>query len=228
MKNKELPKLICLIGPDGAGKTTQAMLLIKKLKEIGYKYEYKWIRFLHFISLPVLALARLMGLTEIQTLPDGKKIGYHYFYKSKLISTLYPLTLFLDMLLAIIFKIYIPIKIQKKRFVCDRFIYDTLVDLMIDLKNPEFINSKVAKIFLKLIPRDCLTILLIAPYEKIKERRIDLKFDKSLRKRVEMYMKLKKKFPQIIVVDASLDIKSVHKEIWNIVVNSHGTSKAPL
>ncbi|ACJ17347.1 Hypothetical protein TON_1856 [Thermococcus onnurineus NA1] len=215
------PRLICIIGPDGTGKTTQAKMLIEKLREMGYEYEYRWMRFHHFISLPVLALARLMGLTEIQTLPDGRKIGYHHFYRSKLISTVYPITLYLDMLLAMIFKIYIPLKVQRKRLVCDRFIYDTLVDLTIDLDNIEFDNSKTAKKFLKLIPRDCLTILLIAPYEKIKERREDLKFDKYLRKRIETYMELKKRFPQLVTIDASSEVEKVHNQIVEIVVGEN-------
>ena len=219
------PRLICIIGPDGTGKTTQAKLLIEKLREIGYEYEYRWMRFHHFISLPVLALARLMRLTEIQILPDGRKIGYHHFHKSKLISTLYPITLYLDMLLAMIFKIYIPLKVQRKRIVCDRFIYDTLVDLIVDLGNVEFINSRIAKRFLKLIPKGCLAILLIAPYEKIKERREDLKFDRYLKRRIETYIELKKRFPEIVVIDASLDIENVHRQMLDVVVRK---SESPL
>jgi len=224
----ELPWLICIIGPDGTGKTTQVEMLIKYLKEKGFEYEYRWMRFHHFISLPVLGLARILGLTEVQTLPNGKKIGYHYFYKSKLISAIYPLTLYLDTLLATIFKLYVPLKVQKKRIVCDRFIYDTLVDLAIDLDNLEIINSKIAKRLLKLVPRDCLIILLLTSYEKIKERREDLKFDKSLEKRIEIYKEVSKRFPQIRIIDASLDIESVHKQILDIVVNNNGNFKTSL
>ena len=213
----EPPRLICIVGPDGTGKTTQAEMLIEYLSKKGLNYEYRWMRFHHFISLPVLGLARILGLTEVQTLPDGKKIGYHHFYKSKLISVVYPLTLYLDTLLAMVFKLYTPMKIQKKRIVCDRFIYDTLVDLAIDLDNPEVINSRIAKRFLRLVPRDCLTVLLLAPYEKIKERREDLKFDKSLEKRIEIYKELSKRFPQIRLIDASLDIENVHRQIVEVV-----------
>jgi len=224
----ELPQFICIIGPDGTGKTTQAKMLIKYLKKKGFDYEYRWMRFHHFISLPVLGLARILGLTEVRTLPNGKKIGYHHFYKSKLVSAIYPLTLYLDTLLAIIFKLYVPLKVQKKRIVCDRFIYDTLVDLAIDLDNPEIINSKIAEKFLKLVPRDCLIILLLTSYEKIKERREDLKFDKSLENRIEIYKELSKRFPQIRIIDTSLDIESVHKQILGIVVNNDGNLKTSL
>lgn len=224
----KLPRLICIIGPDGTGKTTQAKMLIKYLKEKGLEYEYRWMRFHHFISLPVLGLARILGLTEVRTLPNGKKIGYHHFYKSKLISAIYPLTLYMDTLLATIFKLYVPLKVQKKRIICDRFIYDTLVDLAIDLDNLEIMNSKIAKKFLKLVPRDCLTILLLTSYKKIKERREDLKFDKSLKKRIEIYKEISKRFPQIRIIDASLDIESVHKQILDIVVSNNGNFETSL
>jgi thymidylate kinase len=211
-----IPRVICIIGPDGTGKTTQVKMLIKYLKENGYNYEYRWMRFHHFISLPVLALARILGLTEIQQLPNGKKIGYHHFYKSKLISNLYMISLYLDTLLAMVFKIYIPIKIRKKYIICDRFIYDTLVDLIVDLDNFEILDSMLGRLFLKLIPKDCLVIMLLAPYEKIRDRRVDLKYDKSLEKRMGIYNKIAEKF-KIKKVDASLGIKSVHKEILSIL-----------
>ncbi|ASJ03588.1 hypothetical protein A3L09_10130 [Thermococcus profundus] len=220
------PRLICIIGPDGAGKTTQAKLLIEKLRERGYKYEYRWMRFHHLFSLPLLALARLMKLTEVETLSDGKKLGYHHFYKSKLVSTIYPFILYIDTLLAMIFKIYIPLKIQRKRIVCDRFVHDTLVDLAIDLNDPDFINSKIAKKYLKLIPKDCQTILLIAPYERIKKRREDLKFDKSLEKRVMIYKESSKEFPSIKIVDASSDIERIQEQIlWAVCGESNGNFK---
>ncbi|KUK17267.1 hypothetical protein [Thermococcus sibiricus] len=223
---KEPPQLICIIGPDGTGKTTQARLLIERLRGMGYTYEYRWMRFHHFISLPVLGLARILRLTEVQTLPSGNKIGYHYFYKSKLISTLYPITLYLDSLIAMIFKIYIPLRIQKKRIVCDRFVHDTLVDLAIDLDDEGFIDSKTAKRFLSLAPKDCLVILLLAPYEKIKNRREDLKFDKSLKKRIEIYTKLSKRFPEIKIINASLDVESIYEQILGLVVKDNDI-KAP-
>lgn len=223
-------RLICIIGPDGTGKTTQAKMLIEKLREMGYEYEYRWMRFHHFISLPVLALARLMGLTEIQTLPDGRKIGYHHFYRSRLISKLYPITLYLDTVLAMIFKIYIPLKLQKKRIVCDRFIYDTLVDLAMDLDNPSFITSKIAKMFLRLVPKESKVVLLIAPYEKIKWRREDLRFDNHLKKKIETYTELKKRFIQIVTIDASSTIEAVHDQIIKAVnkVSNNGNFKTSL
>lgn len=225
MKGKEPPRLICLIGPDGVGKTTQAKLLIEKLREMGYEYEYRWMRFHHFISLPVLALARLMGLTEIQELPDGRKIGYHHFYRSRLISTLYPITMYIDTLLAMIFKLYIPLKLRKKRIVCDRFVYDTLVDLSIDLgKKREVFRSRTFRAFLKLVPKECATIMLVAPVGEIKHRRLDLMYDTVLKKRVEKYHKLYSEYKELVhfhlVNTDKKNIKEIHLEILTLVMGT--------
>jgi len=74
----------------------------------------------------------------------------------------------------------------------------------------------VGGLFLKLMPKDCSVIMLLAPYEKIKDRRVDLKYDRSLKRRIEIYNKIAEKF-KIKKVDASLDIKNVHKEILSIL-----------
>ena len=64
-------RLICLIGPDGTGKTTQAKALIDEFKKEGVICQYRWMRFLHFFSLPILAWARIAGLSEEIILPNG-------------------------------------------------------------------------------------------------------------------------------------------------------------
>ena len=45
--------LICIIGPDGVGKTTQARLLQKALEKQGIFMNYVWIRWNHRASSPV-------------------------------------------------------------------------------------------------------------------------------------------------------------------------------
>lgn len=208
MKNK----LICVIGPDGTGKSTQVNLLINSLNKKGIKYEYQWLRFHHFFSLPVLAMARLIGLSEVKTLENGGRIGYHYFYKSKIISFLYSTSLLFDTVIFTILKVYIPIYILKKNIIYDRFVYDTLIDLMISTGNYETYRKITGKLFTKLVPKRSNIIMLLTNETALKNRREDIKHDKSLILRIKLYRQLSKIY-NIKTVDASLSIDEIQNKI---------------
>lgn len=209
-------QLICIIGPDGTGKTTQINLLIENLKEKGLNYEYRWLRFYHFFSLPLLGLARLMGLSEVKILNNGEKIGYHYFYKSKLISRIYPVLLFIDTVIFTLIKVYFPMKILGKNIACDRFIYDTLIDIMISTKDYNIYKSKLGKFFLSLIPKDCNIIMLIADEKALKGRREDVFYDKNLILKINLYEQLAKYF-EIPVIKAELPVKKIQNKIFELI-----------
>lgn len=207
MKNK----LISISGPDGTGKSTQIALLIEYFKGKGINYEYMWLRFNHFFSLPLLLIARIMGLSETITLKSGNKLGYHYFYKSKTISSLYVFLLLLDTMINTFFKVYIPVFIFKRNIIYDRFIYDTMVDLMVSTGT--YIGESFSgKLFLSLIPRSSISILLITDVETLRQRRDDVMYDKALEQKIDRYHKLSEKF-NIPVVDANQPVENVHKEI---------------
>lgn len=210
------PKLISIIGPDGSGKTTQAHLLIDYLKNRGLNYEYKWLRFNHFFSLPVLGIARLMGLSEMITLENSQRIGYHYFYKSKIISWFYYVTLFIDTLIITIIKVYIPIKIFNRKIISDRFIYDTIIDLMISTGNNGLYYEKWGRLFSHLIPSDSSSILLISDEITLRSRRSNVKYDKNLGKKIELYSKVASKFG-IPVINSNKSIETIKIEILEIL-----------
>ncbi|WP_321422014.1 hypothetical protein [uncultured Methanobacterium sp.] len=207
MKNK----LMCISGPDGTGKSTQVDLLIKYFKGKGINYEATWLRFNHIFSLPLLGIARLMGLSEVITLESGNRLGYHYFYKSKTISSLYTILLLLDTIINTLFKVYIPVFIFKRNIIYDRFIYDTMVDLMVST-GTYIAESHRGKLFLRLIPKNSVSILLITNVETLRQRRDDVLYDKTLEQKINLYHKLSEKF-NILVVDANQSVENVHQEL---------------
>lgn len=208
MKNR----LICIIGPDGVGKSTQADILIRYFENKGIKFRYQWLRFHHLFSLPLLALGRVLGLSEVKTLKNGAKIGYHYFYKSKVFSGLYIILLLIDTYLFTIMKVYIPIKIFRRNIICDRFIYDTLIDLMISTGDYNLYESNFGKLFLNLIPHEAKTIMLLTEEEDLKDRREDVRFDENLNLKINLYKKMAKKF-SILNLDASLSVQEIQCNI---------------
>jgi energy-coupling factor transporter ATP-binding protein EcfA2 len=173
-------RLICIVGPDGAGKSTQAELLIERLTDQGVDCEYRWFRFSHLLSLPVLAIARILGFSEMEELESGRAIGYHHFERSSVLSWLYPIVLLLDMIFAHISAIGIPRWFSNRTIVCDRFVHDTLVGVMISTHRWSFLDSLVGRLFLRLIPADAAVIVINGDEEILRSRRDDVREDETL------------------------------------------------
>jgi len=193
--------LICLIGVDGTGKTTQAKALLQQLRERGIRSKYVWLRFFHFFSIPILFLIRLRGLSNTTVSPSGRKIGYHDLHESIVLSNLYQITLFVDILIYKLFKIDIPRRIFSCNIICDRFIYDTIVDLMISTQNEQFMKKLPGILFVGLIPNDAIAFLLNAESDTLSLRRDDIMADKNLDKRIRYYQRLQDVF-HINLIDA--------------------------
>lgn len=171
---------------------------------------YTWFRFFHFLSLPLLAYCRLVGLTIYET-KNEQRIGRHEFYRSKIISFLYPWVLFIDMLPMYFVKIFLPLCFGYT-IICDRFIYDTLADLMIDLNDSEIHKKIVGKLYLKLIPKNTKAVLLDLDESVIRERRKDLAGDQSLGMRRKVYQQIAKEF-NISAIKNDATIEKVHEKI---------------
>lgn len=201
---------ICIIGVDGTGKTTQAKLLLHKLNQGNYRAEYRWVRFHHLFSLPLLIIARFLKLSEVQKIDENNKIGYHYFERNKIISFLYPYFLYLDTIIDVFFKIYIPV-FSGKLLVCDRFIYDTLVDVMVSTKNYNFLNSKLCAMYVNLIPKNAIVLMLDTEESILRNRRVDVFSDKTLPLRIKLYKQVSERF-SIPSIDASLNIDEIHEQ----------------
>ncbi|MXR40767.1 hypothetical protein GRX01_05340 [Halobaculum sp. WSA2] len=205
-------RLICIVGPDGAGKSTQAEMLLKELKSRGHDCKYQWLGFNHFLSLPLLAFARVIGLSEIRTLESGRKVGYHYFERSKVISWLYPLLLLVDTLIAYVTEVAWPRKQSETTIVCDRFIFDTMVNIMLSTNQPSFPQTYTGRLFLRLIPDDTEAFVLLADEETLRGRRDDVEADESIPEKIRYYKIIAERL-QLLVIDASRSPEAIHREI---------------
>lgn len=184
--------LICIVGVDGVGKTTHATLLVKKLQSNGIPTKYQHLRFGNFLSIPLLVLGRLIGLTTYTTIDERRRIGYHHFARSKAIASLYPVTRLLDMIVNVFVRVYAYIAIGKV-VVCDRFVYDTIADIMVSLHDLSFCESFIARMLMGLVPSYAKVVLLTADPDKLRNRRIDVMADEAIELRVEIYDVLAKK-----------------------------------
>ena len=105
----------------------------------------------------------------------------------------------------------LPLKIRKKIILCDRFIYDTLIDLMISIKDYELIDSRISKLFLNLIPKKNSTIIMFMSNENIlRSRRLNIKHDKNLNIKIKLYKKISFKY-HIKLLNTNNSFKKIQK-----------------
>jgi len=156
--NLNKKKLVCLVGMDGTGKTSHAIKLVSDLKSTGTKCKYVWLRLPYFVSLPFMASCRIIGFTDRHVSPQGKTISEHHYYR-KPISLLWPWIQLVDLVFFILARIYIPIRFGYL-VVCDRFVHDVLVDVMVDIADKNLHRKKSGRLMLSLVPQDTVVCVL--------------------------------------------------------------------
>jgi len=163
------------------------------------------MRYNHYLTKPLLAFCRLVGLTWYE--PDDSRVGYHEFYKSVFISWLFIVLTFLDTLGASIFCVYIPAFIFGKTVICDRWVPDILVDLSVDTRKTLLPSVFWVKFFLLLVPRKARCFVLVRDASKVEEARSEHQLDKHYPLRRDLFLGFDK-FPMIKTIsnNSSIDV----------------------
>lgn len=137
-------RFICFTGIDGSGKTTACKMSIKMLEKKGMKYDYVycgWRRFNSLFLVPFVTLLRRSN-TLVSNNSGNKKLNY---LKNRF-PALFQNVVLADYFLSIIFNIKIPLMLGRN-IVCDRYVYDVIIGLGIDLGYPDKKIMKILKIF---------------------------------------------------------------------------------
>lgn len=180
-------RVIVFSGIDGCGKTALAGCLHKRLQQQGIYPRMVWMRYNHYSTRFVFLIARLFGFTHYEY-DNGKRIvGYHEFYRSKLMTWLFILTSIIDTLLSSIVNIYFYMYICRKTIICDRWIPDILIDIKIDTNIKDFDKSIVAKVFIAMMPNNTNIFLVVRDIEKIRSARNANNIDKTFYDRYKYY-----------------------------------------
>ncbi len=178
-----------LTGPDGSGKTTFLKEIEKILNENGEIPIHIWLRSPKIFSKPLMGLCRLVGLSKYQYI-DGIKYGKHQFYRSKIVTWLFPILQLID------FKMKWSLmkkKVSNNRIILfDRFVLDTLADLMVDTHRFDLHKKWIGKQYLKMLGDDIKTIVLKVDADVIKQRKLDTKFDPNTELKNKVYSILSK------------------------------------
>lgn len=162
-------KLVCLMGIDGSGKTTIARLFKERLQEMNrIKVEYVWCKFGYYSPL----LRKLFCFIGIIGKPD-KLRGLNSIsgnnFKNKIVYNLYLYFLLMTHYLTIL-NVRISLSLGKT-VICDRYLPDTLVDLVLEFNQTyEDANKLLKKLYFTPKP-DLLFILDFHQKSLMKEKR---------------------------------------------------------
>jgi thymidylate kinase len=206
-----VPPTIFFAGIDGSGKTALAEMLTDELRKQGYHVRYLWMRYNHYLTKPLLGLCRILRLTRYRDVA-GYRIGEHLFYKSKIISFLFVTLTFLDTVLATLVRLRLLRGRDNTVVVCDRYIVDILVDLMIDTKDTDIFKSHWGKAFKKLLPKENVTFYIRRPLKVVLEARPELKYDPSANQRISLYENLVG-YWEIHTIDNTGTLQDAHDQI---------------
>jgi len=120
----------------------------------------------------------------------------------------------------VIFKIAIPLKLGKN-IICDRYVYDTLVDLACDLEySDEKIRYRLNQL-LKLLPSPDILFFIDVPEEVSLKRKNDIPSLEFLRNKKEKYYKisiiLKQSGNIIQIMDGTRSVDNLRKETISLI-----------
>jgi len=195
--------LICFIGIDGSGKTTQAKVLCESLARTGIKTRYVWTRFEPKLIKPLVAMAKglfFRGKDVFRDYADYVNTKRN-LSKNTILLTTYQYLLLLDYSLQIFQKVKVPL-MRGEVIVCDRYIHDTVADLAVDYGYSDEETQKLLRSYLRLFPNPDLVFLLDLPEELAYQRKSDVPSIDYLTQRRKIYLNMGKEY-NAVALDAT-------------------------
>jgi thymidylate kinase len=189
---------VVFLGPDGSGKSTVIQRVYEDLKPVfrrRARYHLFPLSFSKGIEIPV-------------TNPHGQRPRTVVLSVAKL--TYLMLRYSIGWLLEIL-----PARIRSTGIFFDRYYHD----LLVDPKRYRYGGPIwLAHIVGRLIPKPDLWILLDAPAEVIQARKSEVSSDETKRQR-QAYLDLVPNLRNVFVIDASLSIENVAKDVNQAILN---------
>ena len=210
--------VICISGIDGSGKTSIIDGVRQELDNDGWNTQYVWLRYNHYLTKILLVFCRLIGLTRYEY-PNGVRVGYHDFYRSRLVSVLFIAFTYIDTLLVSTLLVYLPSLFTTRALVCDRWVLDIMIDLEIDTRINFPAGGRLERLFLGLLPANAQCYLIQREQEEVLQCRPENLHDRNFPQRWELYAKYAER-TWVTVVDNN---STIDKSVWKIVRQVKGS-----
>lgn len=189
------------MGIDGSGKTALAKELFNTMNKKGFETKYWWCKFESF----KLEYFLVKGFKRFFT-NSGRSNWDGNFSKRphRNPPSLYVYQYFV--IISYIYRIFLNIRLPLffgRTVICDRYIYDALVDFAIEFEYPKEKTQKMLKIFFSLTPKPDLIFLVDLPEEIAYKRKKDIPSISYLSKRREIYLEMQERINNVILLDGN-------------------------
>ncbi len=208
-------RAVCIVGGDGTGKTAHARKLVTDLQCKGKKCRYTWFGQPYILAYPFMYMCNRLGYTKNHQLPHHSVCQEHQYYKNQAIAFVWPWLQLLDLTVLVLSRVYVPVW-RGATVVCDRFVYDTLAELMADNQDPKLHKKLVGKAILSLKPASAIVVRLNVFSQTAFERRDDVPDERFLRIRRENYETLSRDL-NLPTINAERPFEQVHADITNLL-----------
>lgn len=156
--------LVCMIGMDGGGKTTQTTALVDTLNERGchaQRVPCRWDA--NSLELPLRILTRRYRKKGINLRDYNERTSWKKrMFKSRLFSSTYFSFIVFTYLLQVWIKVSIP-RAFGRNIVCDRYLYDIVIDIAMDYDYSVQRLDSFADWLLHILPKPDLVFLFDLP-----------------------------------------------------------------
>ena len=216
---------ICFIGIDGSGKSTLAKALIENMNKQNIRAEYTWGKFESSLLKLLIFIKNKLFVRE-EDWKENYEISLEIkknLFKKRFAYVLYECFVLLDYRLQIIRKIAIPLK-RGRNLVCDRYIYDTIVDLAVDLSySDEEVKNRIDQL-LDFSPKPDLVFMVDLPEEVAFSRKDDVPSVKFLYEKRKIYKKIREEF-EMVNLDGTKSLQELNERIEKEVIKLQVTKE---
>lgn len=175
-----------LIGPDGAGKTTIMRGIASHLHERGVRTRVSWMRWPRITTLAVLGVLRVSRLAKTVRMGDHDDV-HTDLKEHPFLFQLFAWSVTFDYFLGYLGKVSLPKHLLRRTILCDRFVWDALVDLGLASGLEEGVLDVPQGQILRDLGLKHRSVLLTASTEDLLKRRPILTLDPRLARRLRLY-----------------------------------------